>query len=228
MTEETKHVPISDERLGEMRDELQRASGKGTPTWVELNTLITELQERRAHSLPSAVTDEMVDLGYQAFIKASDWQDWEAAEIKSLIRTALSAALSLPIAQPAGVRVKPLEWDPGKRVYFQGRGILGWLAYVSAKDDDGYTGAFWYKRQPFETLEAAQSAADADYASRILSAIEAAPPIDRASVIEALQAARGLAETMRGLSGCRSDDEWVWAAQEKIEAALRALTHEAK
>jgi RNase P/RNase MRP subunit POP5 len=39
------------------------------------------------------VTEEMVADGYAAFVGASEWQDWDEDEIKSLVRAALLAAL---------------------------------------------------------------------------------------------------------------------------------------
>lgn len=53
----------------------------------------------------------------------------------------------------------------------------------------------------------------------------ALPPIgdSRAEIVEALEAARDLAKTMEGLTGCRSDDDYVWGAQAKIEAALASI-----
>lgn len=55
---------------------------------------------------------------------------------------------------------------------------------------------------------------------------EPSSPVPSASmgrVREALLAARDLAKTMEGLTSCRSDDDYVWGAQAKIEAAIAAL-----
>jgi len=41
-------------------------------------------------------------------------------------------------------------------------------------------------------------------------------------MIEALKAAKEVADVAAGLTSCRSDDEFVWAAQAKIDAALEA------
>ena len=50
-----------------------------------------------------------------------------------------------------------------------------------------------------------------------------APSAPMGRVREALLAARDLAKTMEALTGCRSDDDYVWGAQAKIEAAIAAL-----
>ena len=39
-------------------------------------------------------------------------------------------------------------------------------------------------------------------------------------MLGALKAAEELADVMEHLTACRSDDEWVWAAQSKIKAAI--------
>lgn len=65
-----------------------------TSDYGAYRAMIAAAPSRRAH-LPSSVTDEQVEAAYWAFIKASDWQDWDADEIRTLIRAALSAA-SLP------------------------------------------------------------------------------------------------------------------------------------
>lgn len=64
---------------------------------------------------------------------------------------------------------------------------------------------------------------------RMSAAIEAylraLPASGGEGVIEAgLLAARDLAKTMEGLTGCRSDDDYVWSAQAKIEAAIATLS----
>lgn len=51
----------------------------------------------------------------------------------------------------------------------------------------------------------------------------AAPPSEREVIEAGLLAAKELAKTMEGLTGCRGDDDYVWGAQEKIAAALRSL-----
>lgn len=49
--------------------------------------------------------------------------------------------------------------------------------------------------------------------------IAAAPEL-----LAALKEAKSLAVTMAGLTACRSDDEWVWGIQAKIDAALALVS----
>lgn len=95
--------------------------------------------------------------------------DEAAAEI-----TRLRAAL----AEKMVVKVKPLEWEESLRDRWIGTPVvkLGELAFWIFRHHDGT-----FKRatkdgwQYFPTLEAAKAAAQADYDSRILSAVEAVP-----------------------------------------------------
>lgn len=87
------------------------------------------------------------------------------------------------IAVIGPVRVKPLDWED------QGQGSYTWplgLHYYVEVDHHGH-GVTWYaacmignddvwSEVGFPTLEAAKAAAQADYESRILSAIEAPQP----------------------------------------------------
>lgn len=58
----------------------------------------------------------------------------------------------------------------------------------------------------------------------VLAAFTPAPRASPVKVVmSGLEAARDLAKTMEGLTACRSDDDYVWGAQEKIEAAISAL-----
>jgi hypothetical protein len=89
-------------------------------------------------------------------------------------KASLTAALS---ASPAGVKVKELEW--GERVHGTWHAFAA-VAY-SAFQDMG-NGKYFVRLAfpaedflgPFDTLEAAKSAAQADYSTRIMSAIEPA------------------------------------------------------
>lgn len=45
-------------------------------------------------------------------------------------------------------------------------------------------------------------------------------------MLEALEVAKTLADVMEGLTSCRSDDEWVWSAQAKINAAIALASGE--
>lgn len=111
-------------------------------------------------------------------------------------RAALSAALSLPIAQPMnGISIKPLEWrvptdhpsDPDieENVYCA-NGIGGRYA-ISKKQKVGPERLLWMADDPFvwvgfNSIPEAKAAAQADYEQRILSALEAAaiqPDSDR-------------------------------------------------
>lgn len=41
------------------------------------------------------------------------------------------------------------------------------------------------------------------------------------SLVEALEAAKKVVDVAEGMASCRSDDEFVWAAQVQIKAALK-------
>ncbi|HEY8359484.1 MAG TPA: hypothetical protein VIL30_18695 [Ramlibacter sp.] len=43
---------------------------------------------------PEAVSDEMVERAYEAFVAACEWSDWDEPEVRGYIRQALTAALS--------------------------------------------------------------------------------------------------------------------------------------
>jgi hypothetical protein len=60
---------------------------------------------------------------------------------------------------------------------------------------------------------------DCDLDQELADALEARDKTI-AELVEALQSAKELADVMEGLCSGRSDDEWVWAAQDKINAAL--------
>lgn len=65
--------------------------------------LITELRERRAQSLPSAVTDEMVEEIWAGTFVSHPRTTGDTWVPLKRAKAAIRAALSLPIAQPAGV-----------------------------------------------------------------------------------------------------------------------------
>lgn len=127
-----------------------------------------------------------------------------------------------------GVRVKPLEWVhiPSLDVWSANGGIY----WAWERNGVGY----WRRWHPQDNEnhqvdgdgEAAEAAAQAHFEAEIRKHL--LPPVgdSRAEIVEALEAARDLAKTMEGLTGCRSDDDYVWSAQAKIEAALASIEQE--
>jgi len=118
-----------------------------------------------------------LDEAYEAFVAACEWQDWDEPEIRSCLRTALEAALSVR-AEP--VAVKPLEWanevNEGEffaieaqtivTVYFISRPTFDGDFHVSSADGvDAY----------YSILAEAKAFAQADYEQRIRSALVASP-----------------------------------------------------
>jgi hypothetical protein len=111
------------------------------------------------------------------------------------LRKALEAALS---ASPAGV--KPLEW---RKLYedsqawpmtWHGKGLFDKIYPIEQYYSSGQ---FYTLGKGFDTLEAAKSAAFADYSARIMSAIEPAgvgaeTASDDASLLSKLKVMRGI------------------------------------
>ncbi len=116
------------------------------------------------------------------------------------------------VSAPVAVRVKPLEWDDallGHGISRAKDGLGGY--YEVAERSDGFQtclvikmGGGFISHHP--TLEAAKSAAQADYAARIMAAIDAP---DVAELVEALRErddAMALAhETIRQLKAAKSE-----------------------
>jgi len=99
---------------------------------------------------------------------------------------------------------------------------------VRVTDAEALHGAIISRVMPFTRNDMTNEQA-ASFGEDLMGMIQSAllPPIGdgRAEIVEALEAARDLAKTMEGLTAGRSDDDYVWAAQAKIEAAIRALSN---
>jgi hypothetical protein len=126
------------------------------------------------------------------------------------------AIAALPAVQPV-VTVKPLVWDD-----FEGR-----AAKAQAWKRANYLITWWKSRGQFEvvasypgyqgeaigagfypTIEAAKAAAQADYAARILAALDVQPaPVDP-KVAALVDAAKGVKAIIEGIQGAMEHGTW--------------------
>ena len=161
-------------------------------------TITTPAQMREAAALAVA----NIEIGYHDGI-GGDWHPYNGLHI---ISAACAAIRALPAAEPEplAVRVKPLKWvfhdrtGDYKSVYISG----GWT--ISHRGD----GCFALHHRDFnegvdrayQTPEAAQAAAEADHAARILSQIEAVPVAKvRAEALDVVAALMTLVHRLEGL-----------------------------
>jgi hypothetical protein len=112
------------------------------------------------------ITDEMIEAGWHA-VHGVKFEE---------VRKILTAALS---ASPAGaVKPKPLEWrDEGTGVFRRVRATTSIGTYSTWRLDGSLDYSLYYNEELIKTcsdLEAAKTAAFADYSARIMSAIEPA------------------------------------------------------
>lgn len=124
------------------------------------------------------VTEEMIEAGLDAFYQGTTAAPEAARRIVARI---LTAALSL---QPNAVKVRELVWDEPKKpdlycsydyTKANGAGLIYQIEWKSWKDYPGYcVYAGENMVGTFDTLEAAKSAAQADYTARIMSALDVA------------------------------------------------------
>lgn len=126
--------------------------------------------------------------------------------------------------------VKALEWTQTHETTWAADTIIGWF-HIDRRQAPGKDSIFYWKRsgenlKPCDTLEAAKAAAQSDYEARIMAAIEPAPCLaaENERLRAALKAAKEVVDVAAGMTSCRSDDEFVWAAQAKINAALEERT----
>ena len=147
-------------------------------------------------------------------------------------RWAKFARAALPaVSAPVAVRVKPLEWkehhdgNHRKGEVFSTRSPVSFAPIAAHKKHDGWWLNVDCKTYP--TLEAAKAAAQADYAARIMAAI------DVVDVAELVEAAEGLHRAVCGDTGfvaaVRADSglAYPWpaldAAEERLAAALAKI-----
>ena len=128
------------------------------------------------------------------------------------------AALPAVTPQPVGVKVKPLVWERHHRGLMASAGGIG-EAYIFALQHDGryecIKGMIFAPR--FETSDAAKAAAQADYDTRIRSALTIAPAPDAVKVAALVEAACGLLDAYSAIVG--TGNPW----GDSLRAALRAI-----
>ena len=136
-------------------------------------------------------TKEMTWAAYQHAQKMG-WTWLNESSVREIVEAALSAS-------PAGVKPKPLEWVWVDDDHYAARALgLGYEVRKSQIRDSvrvRFAAGPFSEWQDFDGgIEAAKSAAFADYSARIMSAIEPAgvgvetpPPSSRASVTAALK-----------------------------------------
>jgi hypothetical protein len=154
-----------------------------------------------------------------------DWNSYEGdfvADLADDIAAALTAAFA---AMPGPeVKVKQLEFVEEVPNWFVARALgstyevrLTDRGNVRVRNPIGRKWEYFHGE-----IQDALRAMNSDYKARILSALTPAP--DLASENErlrvALEAAKKVVDVAEHMTSCRSDDEFVWDAQKKINAAL--------
>jgi len=78
-------------------------------------------------------------------------------------------------AMPVGVRVKDMCWEAPDQVSWLGHGFSGCDYYIAYQNGSWWLPGDSEEADEFPTADAAKAAAQSDFASRILSTIEAGP-----------------------------------------------------
>ncbi len=144
-------------------------------------------------------------------IKRDDPEVWS-----EIVAEAADAAL----AEMGGVRVKPLKWDERHRADNYR------IQYTYGQDQKDYlltrgSNVVW----AYDTVDEAKAAAQADYETRILAAIELAPSVQGAArlLLDALNEESELDDVIQTAMQEEADtdgtDEWVFV----LRAGLRAI-----
>jgi uncharacterized coiled-coil protein SlyX len=143
-------------------------------------------------ALQARLAEVEAELRFHVDDAVKAWSAHEAAETRADAAEARVKELEAqPAVQPL-VKVKPLVWvdnpDLGGGGFLGGSDAnIGPLYHAMQDGWSLHRGMFWRKA---ESLDAAKAAAQADYAARILAALDVQPAPEVAALVEALRRAR--------------------------------------